>query len=267
MKSLIFLVGVAAFAQQPATEWRQIWADEFDGKAGTPPDPTKWVYDVGGGGWGNRELEVYTREIENVAHDGSGRLIIRAIRSPEGGYTSGRIKTLGKFEVQNGRIAARIRIPFGQGIWPAFWMLGADIGSAGWPRCGEIDIMENIGKEPSTVHATVHGPGYSGGKGIGNKFDLPAGRKFSDDFHVYEVQWEPGKLSFFVDGAQYHQVTPSMLPESSKWVFDHPFFILLNLAVGGAWPGNPDETTEMPQEMLIDWVRVWEKVSPQKGSA
>ena len=130
------------------------------------PDPAKWGYDTGGGGWGNHELEDYTRDPTNAFLDGEGHLVIRADRSESGRYTSARLKTLGLFEFQYGRVEARIRIPYGQGIWPAFWMLGKDIGAAGWPKCGEIDVMENIGKEPALVHGTVHGPGYSGGKGI-----------------------------------------------------------------------------------------------------
>src|SRR5438309_2101315 len=135
-------------------------------------------------------------------------------------------------------------------------MLGADIGSVGWPRCGEIDIMENIGKEPLIVHGTVHGPGYSGGNDIGAPYSFPNNARFADDFHVYAVDWTDKSLSFSVDGVRYFQVTPDKIPAGAKWVYQHPFFIILNVAVGGAWPGNPDATTTFPQTMLVDWVRV-----------
>ncbi len=154
-----------------------------------------------------------------------------------------------------------MKLPFGQGIWPAFWMLGADIGTAGWPRCGEIDIMENIGKEPSVVHGTVHGPGYSGGSGISAQTALATAR-FSDDFHVFAVDWSPTLIEFFLDDKSYSQVTPARLPAGASWVFDHPFFLLLNLAVGGNWPGNPDPSTTFPQTLTVDWVRVYRTPLP-----
>ena len=144
----------------------------------------------------------------------------------------------------------------GQGIWPAFWLLGNDVGTVGWPTCGEIDIMENIGKEPSIVHGTIHGPGYSGGASIGAPYTLPSG-KFADDFHVFSIEWTPDTIRFYVDGALYETRTKAELPGGSKWVFDHPFFVLLNVAVGGNWPGNPDATTVFPQKLLVDYVRVY----------
>jgi endo-1,4-beta-xylanase len=241
----------AAIDLQPA--WKLVWSDEFNAAAGTGVDRANWDFDLGGGGWGNNELEVYTNSVENVSHDGAGNLVIRAVKNGTG-YTSARIKTQGKRTFQYGRVEARIKIPYGQGIWPAFWMLGADIGTAGWPACGEIDIMENIGKEPATVHATVHGPGYSGGSGIGGALNF-SGVRFADSFHVYAVEWSPDSMVFFVDGVQYFEVTPAKLPAGKTWVFQHPFFVILNVAVGGGWPGNPDATTVFPQQMLVDWVR------------
>ena len=235
--------------------WKLLWSDEFNGPAGAAIDRANWAFDLGGGGWGNRELEVYTNSTENIFQDGAGNLVIRALKSGSG-YTSARIKTQGKHAFQYGRVEARIKIPHGQGIWPAFWMLGENIASAGWPACGEIDIMENIGKEPSTVHATVHGPGYSGGSGIGGPRILTGGKRFSDDFHVYGVEWSADSMKFFVDGAQYFEVTRAKLPAGKAWVFQHPFFLILNVAVGGGWPGNPDDDTIFPQQMLVDWVRV-----------
>ncbi len=173
-------------------------------------------------------------------------------------YTSARMQTKGRFSQQYGRLEARIKIPFGQGIWPAFWMLGDDIAKVGWPTCGEIDIMENIGREPGVVHGTIHGPGYSAAKGIGSPFALPQGKKFSDDFHLYAVEWAPQAIRFYVDDSLYATRTPADLPSGAKWVYDHPFFLLLNLAVGGYWPGYPDATTQFPQTMQVDYVRVYQ---------
>jgi beta-glucanase (GH16 family) len=251
---IVILTGTAP-AQTP---WRLQWADEFDGPANSAPDPAKWTRDLGQSGWGNKELENYTSSTGNAFLDGAGHLVIQAIRTPEGGYTSARLKTAGLAAFTYGKIEARMQIPYGQGIWPAFWMLGDDIKTNGWPRCGEIDIMENIGKEPATVHGTVHGPGYSGGKGIGAPFALPSGR-FADAFHVYTAIWERESIEFQLDGKSFKRITPADLPEGAKWVYDHPFFLLLNLAVGGNWPGNPDAATEFPQRMTVDYVRVYSR--------
>ena len=174
------------------------------------------------------------------------------------GYTSARLKTQGKFAQTYGRFEARIRVPRGQGIWPAFWMLGADIDQVGWPRSGEIDVMENIGREPAIVHGTMHGPGYSGGSGIGGAYTLASG-PFADDYHVFAVEWMPGEIRWFVDDTEYRRSTPASLPAGAAWVFDHPFFMLLNVAVGGAWPGDPDASTQFPQQMLVDYVRVYSR--------
>jgi len=232
------------------------WSDEFNGAPGSPPDPAKWVYDLGGGGWGNHEMEVYTDRRANSYLDGQGHLVIRALQAAPGKFTSARLKTQGKFAFEFGRAEARIRIPYGQGIWPAFWMLGADVRRSAWPTCGEIDIMENIGREPDTVHGTVHGPGYSGANSIGKPFQIATGR-FADDYHVYAVEWTPERMDFLVDGQSYHTVTGASLPAGTKWVYDHPFFLILNVAVGGDWPKNPDETSVFPQTMLVDYVRVY----------
>src|SRR5262249_4496462 len=164
------------------------WSDEFDGPANSAPDGAKWTYDLGGGGWGNQELQTYTNLTENVRLDGQGNLVIRAL-STSSGITSAPLKTQNRLSAQFGRIEARIKLPAGQGLWPAFWMLGADITSVGWPACGEIDNMENVGREPSVNHGTVHGPGYSGGSGISARYVLAAGQAFSQDFHVFAIQW------------------------------------------------------------------------------
>jgi len=175
-------------------------------------------------------------------------------------YTSARLKTQGLFSQAYGRFEARIKIPAGQGMWPAFWMLGNDITSVGWPKCGEIDIMENIGKEPGTVHGSLHGPSTSGPTSdLSAAFSLPAGQNFAGDFHLYAVEWEPGTIRFYVDTNLYATFTSSQWPAGGAWVFDHPFFIILNVAVGGSWPGSPDSTTVFPQQMLVDYVRVYTK--------
>jgi beta-glucanase (GH16 family) len=229
------------------------WEDNFDGAANTPPSSARWRYDLGGGGWGNGELQTYTNSTNNVALDGQGRLVITARRESNGSYTSGRILTSQTFTQRYGRFEARIQIPRGQGIWPAFWMLGNDIGTVGWPNSGEIDIMENIGREPNTVHGTVHGPGYSGGAAIGGGRTI--GAPLADGFHTYAVEWSPNLIIWYLDGSEYFRVTPASL-NGNRWVFDHPFFMILNVAVGGAWPGNPDASTVFPQRMVIDYVRV-----------
>ncbi|MGJ3237249.1 MAG: glycoside hydrolase family 16 protein [Anaerolineae bacterium] len=150
---------------------------------------------------------------------------------------------------------ARINIPEGQGIWPAFWMLGANFREVGWPSSGEIDILENIRREPNTIHGTVHGPGYSGANGIGNSYTTSA---FADDFHVYAIEWDPYIIRWYVDGELFGIVSVNDLSESQTWVYDHDFFLLMNIAVGGNWPDYPDDTTEFPQEMLVDYVRVYQ---------
>lgn len=246
-----------------STGWTLAWSDEFSGPDGSAPDPSKWTYDLGGGGWGNNELESYTNRLENSYIDG-GNLVIQALKEsytgPDGvarNYTSARLKTQGLFSQRYGRFEARIKIPYSQGMWPAFWMLGDNVGQMGWPSCGEIDIMENVGKEPSTIHGTVHGPGYSGANGIAAAYTLPSGQRFADDFHIFAVEWQPHEVRFYVDGDLYQTVTPSSLPAGQTWVFDHPFFIILNVAVGGGWPGSPDSSTVFPQTMLVDYVRVY----------
>jgi beta-glucanase (GH16 family) len=152
-----------------------------------------------------------------------------------------------------------MKIPYGQGMWPAFWMLGDDIERVGWPACGEIDIMENIGKEPSTVHGSIHGPGYIGKTGIEAPYRLPGQQRFADDFHLFAVEWEPNTIRLYVDKDLCAARTRADLKPGWRWVFDHPFFLLLNVAVGGDWPGNPDASTVFPQTMLVDYVRVYRR--------
>jgi beta-glucanase (GH16 family) len=242
-----------------APPWKLVWNDEFNGPAHARPDKNKWTYDLGGGGWGNNELEIYTRRRENASLDGDGHLVIRAVKHPPAHYTSARLKTQGKFTVRYGRVAVRMKLPYGQGVWPAFWMLGSDIDRVGWPDCGEIDVMENIGREPSLLHGTIHGPGYSGGGAIGRSASLAGDTPLANDFHVYAAEWARGSITFLLDDKPYFTVTPNDLKAGTRWVYDHPFFLLLNFAVGGNWPGNPDGNTHFPQSMTVDWVRVWQR--------
>jgi beta-glucanase (GH16 family) len=248
----------------PSPTYQLAWSDEFNGPDGSAPDAGKWAIQTGGDGWGNNELEYYTTRPANVQVSG-GNLVITAVKEdytgPDGvsrHYTSARLQTKGLFSQQYGRFEARIKVPKGQGMWPAFWMLGNNIDTASWPACGEIDIMENIGKEPSIVHATLHAPNYPGA-GYTAAYTLPSGA-LSDDFHIFAVEWEPQQLRFYVDGTLYATDTQSASPSPANWPFStQPFFILLNLAVGGGWPGNPDATTQFPQQMLVDYVRVYQK--------
>lgn len=239
-----------------------LWGDEFNGPNGSMPDLKKWIIVKDGSGFGNRELEYYTDRPANL-HLENGSLQISAREETYTGkdgtrkYTSARIESKGRFEVKYGRIEARIKLPKGQGIWPAFWMLGNDFKSTGWPACGEIDIMESVGFEPSTVHGSLHGPGYSGGNPLSGTFKLPSQEHFSDNFHVFAIEWEPKSIRFYVDGHLYEIQQAESLPAGQSWAFDHPFFVVLNVAVGGYWPGDPDATTHFPTSMLVDYVRVY----------
>lgn len=262
----LFCVGQRAIAPVYAaqSQWKLVWSDEFNGADGSDPNLAKWNYDTGGNGWGNKELETYTSRRENVQQSG-GNLVITAREETYTGwdgvsrpYTSGRLTTKGGFTQAYGRFEARMQLPLGKGIWPAFWMMGTDIDSARWPWAGEIDVMENIG-EPSRIYSTLHGPGYSGAKGISMGYDLPAGEAVNTGFHVYAVEWSPEKISFYFDDHRIVERTPKDLPAGTKWVYDHPFFLILNVAVGGDWPGYPDETTSFPQRMLVDYVRVYKQ--------
>jgi beta-glucanase (GH16 family) len=256
------------FAAADPSVWSLVWSDEFNGPDGSAVDQSKWTAEVGGSGWGNNELQYYTTRTDN-AYQSGGSLIIRTNKEKYTGadgvsrdYTSSRLITKNKFTATYGRIEARLKMPYGQGIWPAFWLLGGNIDSVGWPQCGEIDIMENIGKEPSIIHGTLHGPGYSADKGISSSYSLTGNQRFSDSFHTFAVEWEPNVVRFYCDGILYATKTPADLPKDKTWVYDHPFFILLNVAVGGFWPGNPDATTVFPQTMQVDYVRVYQRSKP-----
>ena len=257
--------GNAAQAAPPPGH-RLVWSDDFRQEPGAVPDPARWGYDLGAGGWGNAELETYTNAPANAqviadpfATDGRA-LRIRAMRDGKGGYTSARLLTKDRASFQYGYIEARIQLPHGQGIWPAFWMLGQDIGAVGWPKCGEIDILENIGREPSRLHGSLHGPTHNGGNGLTASRDLAAGEAFKDRYHLFAVDWRKDAVTFFLDGASYGTFTPADVPDDGPWSFNKPFFLLLNVAVGGHWPGPPDETTTFPQDMKVDYVRVYQPV-------
>lgn len=223
------------------------------------PNSDIWGYNIGTGddGWGNNELQYYTDRTENVKVE-NGYLLITANEESFNGssYTSARLVTQGNFDQKYGRFEARMRLPFGQGMWPAFWLLGSDIDSNPWPFCGEIDIMENRGSEPTLVSSAVHGPGYSGGNPVLKRYDL-GNERVDTDFHIYGIEWGPEYINFYVDDVLYNQITPDDVP--GEWVYDHPFFIIINLAVGGNFGGNPNSETVFPQTMLIDYVRVYEQ--------
>jgi beta-glucanase (GH16 family) len=245
------------------SEWKLVWSDEFDGPDGSMPDPNKWSIIRNGSGFGNQELQYYTDRPANL-HIEHGKLVITARKEPFKGpdgiardYTSARLETAGHFQQKYGRFEARIKMPNGQGIWPAFWMLGDDFNSGGWPECGEIDIMENVGFEPGTIHGTLHGPGYSGSNNLTAAYTLPDHQAVSDDFHVFAVEWTPEAIRFYIDSHLFETQTVASIPSNKRWVFDHPFYILLDLAVGGRWPGSPDTTTPFPATMLVDYVRVY----------
>lgn len=256
LSTLLFLfLGCTDDTQKVVNFTTLVMQDEFD-KNGAP-DPNLWGFDIGRGqnGWGNNELQFYTNRSKNVTVK-DGNLVITAEKESFGGaeYTSARLITKGKFEQTYGRFEARMKLPWGQGMWPAFWMLGADIDTKSWPLCGEIDIMEYRGQNPSTMLGTVHGPGYSGGQSIGKSYTLKNGR-FDTEFHVFGVEWGPKYINFYVDNVLYNQITPADVP--GEWVFDKPFFLLMNLAVGGSFVGSPNSETVFPQTFLIDYVRVY----------
>ena len=251
-----------------AAGWTLFWRDEFNGADGTPVDPQTWKEDVGNGGWSNNhERQYYTSGTDNAVVQG-GSLVITA--KSQGAdqyacqygtclYTSARLSTRGHFSQKYGRFESRIKITRGKGMWPAWWMLGEDIGTVGWPQCGEIDIMENVGNELASVHGSLHGPGYSGTRDLTAAYSLPGNAALADNFHVYAVEWEENAIRFYLDDHLYETRTPVDVPAGSRWVYDHPFFLIFNVAVGGYWPGDPDATTALPQTMEIDYVRVYRR--------
>lgn len=277
----VLIAGCGSSNEVAAPErWVLTMADEFDGEDGTLPSAELWEIETGYGpedipeGWGNDEWQLYTDSTENVRVEG-GNLVISAQCSADscgkrdGTITSARIKTKELFEQEYGRFEARIKLPGGRALWPAFWMLGANIDEVPWPGCGEVDIMEHYGIRPGRVEGSAHGPGYSGGNAITNWVDLPEGKAFADDFHVFAVEWDPARLTFWVDaqvdsgvvvgGEVYHTVTSaSAAGRDGDWVFRNEFFLLLNLAIEPNRAGAVDEEV-FPADMLIDYVRVYER--------
>ncbi len=264
----ISLLATACSNQPPS--WSLVWQDEFEGAAGTSPNPGYWDHDVGGGGWGNDQLEFNTARPENVSLDGLGHLAITARKEAYQGraYTSARITTRARFEQGLGRWEARIRLPSGMGIWPAFWLLGASYPQVGWPACGEIDIMELRGQAPGAVNGSLHATGFSGGSAITAQYTCQVPPTcatppctplcpFDEDFHVFAVEVEANRIRFEVDGAIYHEVRQDLRPLGSSWPFGKPFFVILNVAVGGSYVGAPDVSTVFPQTMLVDYVRYY----------
>ena len=254
-----------AAASAAASQFNALaWSDEFE-----TADMSNWTFETGGHGWGNQERQYYTDGqnafIQYDATAGSRVLVIEARRGAPAGascwygaceYSSTRMIGKGKREFQHGRVEARIRLPHTQGIWPAFWMLGSNFDRVGWPHSGEIDIMEHVGYEATLTHGALHGPGYSGNTPISGTHDL--GEPADASYHVYAVEWDSEGLRWFVDGEQFYSRTRAQVEAFGPWVFDQPFFILLNVAVGGQWPGSPDASSVFPQRMYVDWVRVYQ---------
>lgn len=237
-----------------------VWSDDFDGAAGTAVDATKWVHDVGTGdnGWGNQELQYYTEGNSNAALDGNGNLLITAKRESFGGqpFTSARINTKDLFEQAFGRFEVRMKTPYGPGIWPAFWLLGADIDDNPWPQAGEIDVMELRGQLPNIIAGSLHGPGYSAGDAVTTEFELENGR-FDAEYHVFAIEWGEDYIDYFVDDFAYQRITPDDV--DGEWVFDKPFYLILNVAVGGTFVGFPTSQTPFPQALEIDYVRAYQQ--------
>jgi beta-glucanase (GH16 family) len=244
-----------------APDWQLTFSQDFDGAKGSAPDPKIWTRDLGGSGFGNNESQSYTDGNKNAYLDGRGNLVIEARKEKTTGadgiikeYSSARLKTDQSFSQTYGKFEARLKMPKGQGVWPAFWMLGKNITKEGWPKCGEIDILEFLGHQTKVAYGTLHGPGFSGGASIQGKFDSPTG--LDEGFHVYGVEWDPEEIRWYLDGKQFHKVHADDVG-ADGWVFDQPQFFILNLAVGGYWPGYPDSTTTFPQLYMIDYVRAY----------
>lgn len=257
---LLLVFGCATDDTQRIVNFTEItMQDEFDTNGA--PNSAIWGYEIGTGqnGWGNNELQYYTDRTENVNAQNGVLLITAQEEDFEGSsYTSARLITKDRFEQKYGRFEARIRLPYGQGIWPAFWMLGADIDENPWPAAGEIDIMEYRGQQPTILVGSVHGPGYNGANAISKSYTLENDR-FDTSFHIFGIEWGPEYINFYVDDVLYNQITPDDV--TGEWVFDKPFFILMNLAVGGSFVGSPNEETVFPQTMLVDYVRVYKNTN------
>jgi beta-glucanase (GH16 family) len=262
--------GTVATQPPPPIQWTQVWSDEFDGPAGAPVDATKWTNDLADGcaeklcGWGNDEKEYYSTDASNISTNGQGQLVIVGKAAPAGltcyygtcRYTSAKITTRGKLVVSPaGRVEARIKLPSGQGLWPAFWMLGSTCPQTPWPNCGEIDIMENKGSQPSSTSSALHGPGYSGATPFAHSQSFPNGNV--TDFHTYAVEWDTFTVKWFVDGVVHYQVGITDINAYGVSVLDKSFIVILNLAIGGHFDGDPQSDAIFPATMLVDYVRVF----------
>jgi beta-glucanase (GH16 family) len=271
---LSLLLMMLCAAMLPAQTWHLVWSDEFDGPAGSLPSSADWNFVRGWGPKGNHEIQFYCRPEDNdgpcdskthpnLYEDGDGRLVLAAIHEGQR-WSSARLNTAGKHAILYGRVEARLRMEPGAGFWPAFWLLGDDHETSHWPDCGEQDIIEWVQKYgPSTTSSTVHGPGYSGGKGIHHEFTFPNGGRIDDgNFHTYGMTWTPNRIEFYRDdpAKPFAVVTPADLPPGTKWVFDHPFYVILNFAVGEAgFPGSTDATTPLSGRMWVDYVRFYQQ--------
>lgn len=264
----------------PEPKWVLVWSDEFEGTAGSSVDAASWQIDSGDGcargncGWGNNEKEYYSGAAENLALDGRGHLMIVARRAAAGltcyygpcRYTSGKITTRGKVEARPGRVEARIELAEGQGLWPAFWLLGADVPPLPWPDCGELDIMENHGSNLQSTSSAIHGPGYFGKTPFVHAATSRSG-SFADDFHTFAVEWDSLGVQFFVDDSLHYTVERHDIERYGRYVFDKPFFIILNLAVGGNFDSDPKSDSVFPATMLVDYVRVFRRRTAKDADA
>ena len=256
---LLFTLGLTSCKSgflQRKSKMELVWADEFDGHE--PPNDSKWTYDLGGNGWGNQELQHYTSRRENVRLV-NGKLIIEAHKEDyqDNAYTSARLVTRGKASWKHVRVAVRAKLPSGRGTWPAIWMLGDNIGTAGWPLCGEIDIMEHVGFAPDSLFGTVHTKAFNHMLGTQDGGSTTSS-SLEGSWHVYSIDWTSEKIDFKLDGVTYHTFYKRPEATVEEWPFDQPHYLLLNLAVGGSWGGRQgvDETI-WPQRMMVDWVRVY----------
>jgi beta-glucanase (GH16 family) len=253
-----------AFLRRSTAARRLVWSDEFNGARNAPVDRRRWRHETGGA-WGDGELQSYTSRTTNAYQDGRGRLVIaaraerfRGADSITRDYTSARISTKDRYAFRYGTFEARLQTPVGRGVWPAFWALGTDIDRSGWPVCGEIDVMEQLGQEPAKTLGTIHGPRDGGEQDYKPGHSIVHTAPLSQAFHTYGVQWLPDSIQFYFDGRPYGSIAAADLPAGSRWVFDHPFYLLLNVAIGGRWPGSPDASTTFPQALRVDYVRVYQ---------
>lgn len=259
-------------AQAIPPGYTPIWSEDFNQPVGSAPDPARWKFNLGNNdGWGNHELETYVddREHARIVADpacADGRALqIQVTSDGAGQYRSARIDTAARVAFRYGYIEARIKVPAGKGLWPAFWMLGDDLGRVGWPGCGEIDIMEHLGREPSVVHGSFHGPSDKGDCYLTSTATLPNAKRFADGYHLFALQWSPDSATCLVDGVPYETRRPADLRPGAQWVFNHPFFFILNLAVGGGDAGAPDADTVFPQAMRVDYIRIYQRSAPPVG--